>query len=221
VGSAAQRMRVLCSNLCTRFPVEDACVSQYGCPLICTPHYKFARCAVQDVKAGQEISDGPGSGYGRYTRWEYWSHASKGNRDRPPVKEKGIFEGQWHHPEKYKGLIEMHKHTFGEQVQSFGQDIKVVRIKEGFEISQAVRDTLGLVDRYWIADGTHRAALLLALGFETIEVTCVEQAAFEGDGQENVRKWPNVIGYHDIFADEQALRIFDMDAPHNSPFKSK
>ena len=90
------------SDLYTRFAVARRCdgapggvISDLACPLASSPHAKFAASAVRDVCAGRLIGSGPGSGYGRYTRFEFWAQTTA----ETCTWAKGAgseFIGQWH-----------------------------------------------------------------------------------------------------------------------------
>jgi len=131
-------------------------ISEYMCPLDFTPHYAFARATLRSLVRGDKETPS-GTGYGRYVRFEFWAQNAPGNL----VRESGTtpdYKGQWHTPIKFRKLIKdlLQNVSNGKLWSSEGKEGK-------YEIEVVKCSEKGLEDKFFLLDGVHRAAFLLAL----------------------------------------------------------
>lgn len=138
------------SSLYTQFPSCKGGVSEYACPVAKTPHFAFVRQALAQLALSPELAHTAitGTGYGTYGRFEF---ATLSGSDCGGYDAEGVLQGQWHSPKKYFELIRelLHSMSNGRGIDTLGIEVMA------FEVDER--------QLYFIIDGAHRAAFLMAL----------------------------------------------------------
>ena len=213
---SASSARVTLGSLCTRFSTGGRTVSPLACPALKTPHYAFARrslaqLALQPALGASALAD---TGYGHYCRFEY---AALSGRQVRGCDKDGLLDGelQWHTPQKYLALIR----GLLRDVAS-GKGITPGAISG---LPFAPREGGGeeaTPQHYFIVDGAHRVAFLLALLGPEAPITISIPSPQE------LPRWvtasPAVAG----LVPEQRLvdhipTLLDSSAPHNRPLQGE